>query len=85
MLVHCLSSVGLTELNSFLVLPPLLHSVSSNWPILVCLGPQEPRALEALCPSDSLGDTRSISTALPDKASYAAPSSSKVPRELSEK
>lgn len=58
-LVYCLSSASLTELNSFLVLPPLvslpLDSVSSEWPILVCLGPQEPHALAALTPATALG------------------------------
>ena len=43
-LVHCLPSVDLTEINSFLVSPVLvplpLGFVSSEWQNLVCLGPQ---------------------------------------------
>lgn len=46
MLVHCLPSVGPTEINSFVVSPPLvslpLDFISSKWPNLISLGPLQP-------------------------------------------
>jgi len=54
-LVPSFPSVGLTEINSFLVSPPLLslplNFVSGEWQSLVCLGPPEPGALVPLFPS----------------------------------
>ena len=54
-LVHCLPGVGLTDINSFLVLPPLvswpLDFVRGEWPNLVFGGPLEPGALASLGPS----------------------------------
>ena len=54
MVVCCLPSVGITEINSFLVLSPLvslpLDFVSGEWPNVVCLEAPEPGALAPLCP-----------------------------------
>ena len=51
-LFYCLPSASLTEINSFLVPPPVislsLDFVSDEWPNLVCLGPLEPRAFVPL-------------------------------------
>lgn len=51
-LVCCLLSVGLTEVNSFLVSPPLLSLdfVNIKWLNLVCLGTLEPGAFAPLGP-----------------------------------
>lgn len=53
-LVWCLSGVGLSEINFFLILLPLISSpldfVSSKWPDLVCLGAPETGALALLAP-----------------------------------
>ena len=56
-LVGCLPGVGLTEINSFPVSPPLvslpLGFVSVQWPNLVGLGLPEPGALALLCSAAS--------------------------------
>lgn len=48
-MLFCFPSVGLTEVNSFLVSPPLvslpLDFVNGEWPNLLCLRPLEPDAL----------------------------------------
>lgn len=53
---HYLPGAGLTEINPFLILPPLLSLpldfVSGEWPKLICLGPVEPGALVPLGPSN---------------------------------